>query len=440
MVHAYGRRALRLERISSYLGSVSGGEEGARISGKLNMPMSPDTILRTIKDPSPAEKTSPRVVGIDEFAFRKGLRYGTILVDMEKHEVIDLLPDRSSDTVAFWLQAHPGIEVISRDRSGAFAEAANRGAPQARQVADRWHLIKNLCEALVRLIARNFKLVKEAGQPESSKPVAESEPEVKEPEKPTKAQKQAAMRREHRLERYSEIVSHRSQGVAIREIARRVGVDRRTVRRFLRSDGFPERVPRKAVPSILDPFKAYLLERWHAGCHNGARLYREIAAKGYGGRATLVRQFLSALRQKRKPLPEGERKPSRVPSVRQVAFLLTKEDPEEHQKIYLARLFELNPNLERASLLAKQFIGMVKARQPERLTEWIERADQSGISDLKSFAAGLRKDREAVEAAMTLEWSNGQVEGQINRLKAIKRQMYGRAKFGLLRKRVLFAA
>lgn len=440
VVRPYGRQTIRLERVLRYIGFVSGGEEGARISRELNAPVSADAMIRGIRAPKPRRMSAPRVLGIDEFAFRKGYRYGTILVDLERRDVIELLPDRNPDTVALWLKGQPQIEIISRDRSNSFTEAANRGAPHASQVADRWHLVKNIGEALTRLVYRNSKLLREATQSEQTAPVVvESESKADElPADLSKAQKQAGERRERRLDRYNEIIRLRAAGAKIREIARRVGVDVRTVRRFLRADGFPERAKRKAMASVLDPFKPYLMQRWEEGCHNAAKLCREITEKGFTGRMATVRQFLARLRKSRKKdIPNTPRQSPAIRSVRQVAFLLTEEKLDERERTYLDRLFQLCPQMERASSLAKEFSRMVRGQRADRLDSWLGEAQESDIPDLATFAKGLGQDIKAVKAALSSEWSNGQVEGQVNRLKTIKRQMYGRANFDLLRQRVL---
>lgn len=445
VVHPYGRKTLRLEQVFIHIGFVFGGEEGTRTSRRLNILVSADSILRRIRRNGSTSQRGARVVGVDEFAFRKGHRYGTILVDLEKRKPVDLLPNRDADTVARWLHAHPEIEVISRDRSGTFRQAANLGAPQARQVVDRWHLLKNMGETLVRVIDGNSKAVKEASEPKDASPVTADMPiEVQDAsmaKRPlSKAAEGKAGRRERRLERYNAVMQLHREGVGIREIVRRLGISRGTVRRFLRVDELPDRAPRRSA--MLDPYRSYLLGRWNSGCHNAAQLWREVVERGYRGSAGMIRKFVAELR------PAGTtsatapgRKSCSVPSPRQVARLLSKdkESFDTEQRVYVDRLVHLSPELLRASDLVKRFIGIVKDRDADQLGAWLKDMQDSNVTELEAFASGLRQDRDAVEAALRMEWSNGQVEGQVNRLKVIKRQMYGRGNFDLLRYRVLHA-
>jgi transposase len=445
VVQPYGRKTLRLEQVFIHLGFVSGGEEGARTSRRLNILISADSILRRIRRNGSAPQGGSRVVGIDEFAFRKGHRYGTILVDLEKRKPVDLLPNRDAETVARWLHAHPEIEIISRDRSGTFKQAANLGAPQARQVVDRWHLLKNMGETLARVVENNSKAVKEASELEDASPVAVAAP-VKEQDASmakrllNKKAEDKAGRRERRLGRYDAVMQLHQEGVGIREIVRRLGISRGTVRRFLMAEEFPEIAPRGST--LLDPYRSYLLGRWNSGCLNATQLWREIVEKGYGGGAGMIRKFIAKLKPTgKKSVTAPERKPSGAPSPRQVVRILSKDVKflDVEQQEYVNRLAQLSPELLRASDLVKRFIGIVKDRDADQLDEWLKDMEGSNIKELKAFASGLYQDRDAVEAALQMEWSNGQVEGHVNRLKAIKRQMYGRGNFDLLRHRVLHA-
>jgi transposase len=385
------------------------------------------------------------VVGIDEFAFRKGHRYGAILVDLEKRKPVDLLPNRDADTVARWLRAHPEIEIISRDRSGTYKQAANLGAPQARQVIDRWHLLKNMGETLVRVIDSNSKAVKEASELEDASPaiadVPVEEQDASMAKRPlSKAAESRAVRRERRLDRYNAVMELHRQGVGIREIVRRFGISRGTVRRFLRTDELPERAPRRSA--MLDPYRSYLLGRWNSGCGNAAQLWREVVERGYGGSAGMIRKFVAELRPAgtRSATAPG-RKSGSVPSPRQVARLLSKDEEslDAEQQECVDRLVYLSPELLRASDLVKRFIGIVKDRDADQLDGWLKDMEDSNVTELEAFASGLYQDRDAVEVALRMEWSNGPVEGHVNRLKVIKRQMYGRGNFDLFRHRVLHA-
>ena len=482
VVKCFARRTERLAEVQRQLALALGGEAGARCAMKLAMPVRADTLLRLTDHVESIKGTPPRVVGIDDWAWKKGRSYGTILVDLEQQCVIDLLPDRSADTLTAWLQAHPGIEVISRDRGGTYADGARRGAPDAVQVADRWHLLANLREALERLLTRNHVVLptmmrQETGSQESTAPLtdaipkaqgnatsttdrttsAESDQSDTQPtatEPPAVKLSKEQLRRKHcherRLSRYEEVVRLHDQGVSKRKIADQVGIDQKTVQRYLRRGGFPEIAQRRRIPSILDRFEPYLRQRWEGGCHNGFKLFREIRTQGYTGSRTLVSLRIARWRQEdaRTSGPHLESTPRRSSAERptrqrrlspsEAAWLLVKPEANlttEEQEA-LSTLQKANAEIETAYTLAQNFVHMVSERTVEALADWIERAATSCIVELSNFAGGLRRDLAAVTAALTLPWSNGQVEGQINRLKLIKRTT-GRASFRLLRHRVL---
>jgi transposase len=380
---------------------------------------------------------------------------------------VDLLPDRTAETLAAWLRRHPGVEIISRDRAGAYADAATQGAPGAVQVADRWHLLSNMRETIQRLLDRHHKLLPilstpqaKAGQNEtrSSPNTFECAPKVVaagsdvQPQL-TKVERIRQERRARRLDRFTEVVTLRRRGVSIRAISERFGVDRRTVRRYVAADVFPEIAKRRPRPSILDPWKPYLRQRWDEGCHNGSRLYREIKMQGYQGSRTLLSAWLATHRKTALPSTQATRgtgedyrtlqtataRSERQLSAKQVAWLVVKQPTAltvEEQEA-LAKMCQASAELEQAYSLAQTFGQLVREHKHQEFDHWIESAKATGIRELKGFAAGLLRDQAAVVAALSLPWSNGQVEGHVHRLKLIKRQMYGRASFDLLRRRVL---
>ena len=456
----WARRTERLTLLLRHLAYALGGEPGAQLAGRLGMDISPDTLLRLVRQPRVRKGAGPRVLGVDDFAFRKGRRYGTILVDLETGEPVDLLPDRDADSLARWLQEHPGVEFISRDRGGSYAEGARKGAPAAQQVADRWHLLKNLTDALEAALAAEQQAFREAATaapPDAASGAATAPDEAPQatsrergPEAPgeprTQAARASAARRERRLGRYEEVLRLHEQGYTQSAISARLGLCRKTVRRYLEGDAFPEQKQRRVAPGQLGPFLPYLQRRWQEGCHNATQLWRELQEQVYRGGRTSVRSALSAWRAK---LPSEERRTSgrpgstssrpQVPAPRAVVWSLLRP-PEEHaeeESRFMQRLFQLRPELAAARELVLEFFRFTRCRDATALEAWVTRAEASGVAALKSFCGGLRRDWDAVVAGLTLEWSNGPVEGQINRLKAIKRQMYGRASFSLLRARVL---
>jgi transposase len=444
-IRAYARRTKRLEATVELLGFAVGGEAGARLLTKLGMAGSPTTVLRMLRGANIPDRPTPRVLGVDDWAWCKGRSYGAILCDLEQHQVVDLLPNRLAETFAAWLRRHPGVEVISRDRASGFAEGARAGAPQAIQVADRWHLLRNLAETLELLVRHHHsqrkpeaKVDKHQWQDDhASVPQARLTP----------AQQR---RREQRQACYLQVHALYEQSWSLQAIAHEVGIDRGTVAYFVRHQAYPEYKPshrRRSRGGQLDTYLPYLHERWNAGCHNGMKLWRELRERGYTGSASSVRPYIALLRQAPgQPLSQGSPFEKRIHvshrSPQQVAWLVLR--PVEHltdkEQTELALFCQEHAEVSPAILLAQSFASMVRDRSAEALDDWVTEAQASPFSELRTFATGVARDKAAVTAAMTRAESNGQVEGHITRLKLIKRQMYGRAKFDLLRQRVLHAA
>ncbi len=464
------RRTLRLGAEQRRLGLDLGGEPGARLACRQGMRVSPDTLLRLARSEPPQSRLPPRLLGVDDFALRKGHVYGTILVDLERHQVVDLLPDRSAASLSHWLMDHPGVEVISRDRSGEYAEGASRGAPEAVQVADRFHLVQNLRDVLQAVLERHQAVLQTAQVPAAPavptpEPAAAGAPEGTQepvPEPPvsaakptlTRYQQLGTQRRERRQVRYERVRDLQAQGQGIREIARRMGLSRQTVRTFLRADVFPERADRRCGVSKLDPFVAYLRARLEAGETNGSALWRELRDHhAFTGSQPLVRKWVarhrhlipstlvkSAPRQARPAAtPPAAPAPPRRRSARQFAWLLIRPvaELEAEEQALVERVLVASPAVQMAYTLGLAFLRMVRQRDVEGFDVWLQQAHNSAIPEVQRFAVGLERDGAAVRAALTLPHSNGQVEGQVNRLKLIKRLAYGRAKFDLLRQRVL---
>ncbi len=437
----YGRQTSRLAETIRMIGYVLGGEAGARLSERLGMQTSPDTVLRKLKSEPSAPVQGARAVGVDDWAWSKGQRYGTILVDLETHAPIDLLPDRSADSVAVWLQAHPGAEVISRDRAGLYADGATRGAPQAIQVADRFHLLCNLTSAVQRVLEQKRAALATAivpVNPEPAPPLADSTPTAK-----TRPEQVSEERRQCRVERYNEVVELYRKGMSQQEIGRTLHMGRKTIRRFLRAGQFPERAKPHRRPPGVSHFQEFLLRRWAEGCHNATELWHEIQAQGYtGGRSTMTR-FVATLRTQgtkyfRQTVAPRQPK-TKPPSPRQAAMLLARRPeklkPAEQQ--LLAKLNECCPEVPILYELTQGFATVFRSKQIDSLQNWLADAYRTGLPEINRFCDGLLRDEAAITAAVVLPWSNGQVEGQIHRLKLVKRQMYGRANFNLLRTRVL---
>jgi transposase len=291
----YARRTIRLKEVLERLALALGGEQSSRLTAVLQMRCSPDTLLRLLRRLPDEPFEPPRVVSLDDWAWRRGHRYGTLICDLERHRRLDLLPDREAASVAAWLKRYPSIEIISRDRSDTYATAARLGAPQALQVADRWHLLKNLSEALQRCFSRHLSTHRK----QQLKELLEDPPVLQSKRTPylSPLQEQTAqLHRAERLARYEQAVALRKQGLSHQAIAERVGVGHSTVQRWIEAGTFPER-NRREQASQLDLYLPFIRERWEAGCHNMARIYRELGTKGYKGSYESVRNVIITLRQ-----------------------------------------------------------------------------------------------------------------------------------------------
>ncbi|MDP9372946.1 MAG: ISL3 family transposase, partial [Chloroflexota bacterium] len=376
--------------------------------------------------------------------------------DLERRRVVDLLPDRSAEGLARWLRAHPGVEVVARDRAGAYADGIRQGAPQALQVADRWHLAKNLGDAIEELLDRHRQQVRQLPPPavpdqrQAPQEAPQQAPPALRRRGGTRLERTQQERRAARAARYQQVVALRERGETVRAIARTAGVSIRTVQRFITAGRFPERQVRRRSPSPLDPYLPYLDQQWAAGRRRGTVLWRELSAQGYTGARSTVYTYLARLRRQEArareapgiaPAPATPVGTQRV-SPRQVTwlFLRPEADLDPGERHFLGALHERCADTATAYQLAQHFLRLLRERQRDGLEPWLAEAEGSGVPELRRFAAGLRRDQPAVEAGLAEAWSNGQTEGQVLRLKLVRRTMYGRGKLDLLRQRVLRAA
>jgi len=445
----WARRTQRLAAQLTEIGLKAGGEGGAKLSQTLHCDVSQNTLLSLIYRQSIPAVSTPKTLGVDDFAFRRGQRYGTILVDLDKHQPIALLPDREAETLAQWLQNHPGVEVLSRDRAQAYKQGMTKGAPEAIQVADRFHLLKNLAESLEQVFREHMPASPpiEASSSPTLDPSTVLPPEI---EKADFEHAQAVRRA--RLARYQQVWNLHRAGWQQKAIAQQLGIGERTVAQYLKSPTFPERLERKdRGHSLLDPYQAKLLNHWNQGCRDARQLYQMLQQEGCRASYSTVARYVRRLRQAQglkkrqrrisQPLP-----PLRVASppltARKATWIVLRrpENCKSEELEQLEQLLTRSPTLTIAVHLTQQFIEMVRARLPDQLDIWLSDATTSSLSAFARFAQGIREDYEAVKAALTLPWSNGQVEGQINRLKTLKRQMYGRASFDLLNQRFVLAS
>jgi transposase len=451
--------ARRTERLLAWLAQIAvalGGAAGVQLSRGLGMPVSRRTLLRVLRRLPFPSFASPTILGVDDFAMRKRRAYGTVLIDLERHQPVALLPDRTAETLAHWLQEHPGVEVIARDRSSAYADGAHQGAPAAIQVADRFHLLQNLREALDQVFTMHGKALDAVNDLVRQQPMALPDGTVAvpvpPPDTPRPVQQRAAQRQARRQTIYEQVWTFHRQGWTSRAIAQQVGISLRTVQRDLQTATFPGRKRRSDCgQSLLDPYKVTLLERWNAGCHTAMRLFRELRQRGYGGSYGLVAAYVRRVRQAqglapgqrraRQPLPVVAESPYQSLTPRRATWLVLRREEQRtnHETQQLAQLRAQHAEVDEAITLAQDFATLVRQRQPTQLDPWLKRATTSTLEALRRFAKGLYEDYDAVKAGVTLPWSTGPVEGHINRLKMLKRQMFGRARLDLLSRRFVRA-
>ena len=437
LTSAYARRTTRLTTLLSTWGLTLGGKTTTQIGHPLGIRSSRDTVLRIVRRTSLPEQETPRILGVDDWAFRRGISYGTLLVDLERGQPIEMLADRQASTLATWLKQHPCILAISRDRAGEYALGAKQGALEALQIADRFHLTKNLSEVAERILAHHRQALRSIrfvpASATSSSPLA------------VRYLRPARERRKHEVQqarqaRAEQIQSLVAQGMTQQTIARLLHLNRKTVALSAHTQTV-SLVSRPARAGILAPFTRYLSARWHDGERNGVGLYREIAAQGYTGSRMTVERFLLGLRalEQQGHLPAVLAATVEMTPHRAIGLLLKRaENRTEEEARALLQVSQVDAALAQTQRLMQQFLKMLRERHGEELDAWLEAAMHSGIPEWRAFARKLRQDHAAVWAGLTLKWNNGPVEGHINRLKFLKRSMYGRAKFDLLRLRVLY--
>ena len=448
------RKTTRLTGRLTAVGLALGGAAGMRLGRKLGLGTSRNTLLRLVRRAPLPDLATPSALGVDDWAQRKRHTYGTVLVDLDQHRPVALLPGREADTLATWLREHPGVAVIARDRAGAYAKGARNGAPGAIQVADRFHLLQNLAETLEVVFTAHSKDLRAAEQAQREA-VAAARGTVSIPlSKPqAKAGVLAVARREPRLAAHEQVWKLRGQGYSGQAIARHLGISRSTVFRHLRSEAFAERKGRRdAGHSLLDPWQDVVLEHWNSDRRHGRELFRTLQDDGYRGSYPTLARYLQRLRAAcgialtRKPAkqlrPVLVAAPRRVLTSRTTAWLVLRrvEKRSADDRALLADLRQHAPELNEAIGLAEEFTGLIREHAPDRLDPWLQRARDSTVRQLQSFANRLMGDYAAVRAGVALAWSNGPTEGQVNRLKTLKRQMYGRANLDLLSQRFLLAA
>ena len=428
--------------IVDLIGHSMGGRPAEYLMRRIGMPVSDDTILRQIKRRATISSQDPniRIVGIDDWSWRRSTRYGTIIVDLERRAVVDVLDDRSVESAKAWLQERPSIEVVSRDRCGLYAQAAREGAPQAQQVADRFHLVQNLRAAIKEQMSLNGHA--------NVRPILSEDAIAS-----TTAQHRRARlaHRQSRQEIFEMLHALRQQGLTYSEIARRTGYERRSVTKWLTSNAPKDRNRAALNPTSPLYFEAFLAECWKDGNRLGRHLLHDLRNRGYTGSRSNLERLLKVWREAEHVRPhatppevkvlEPVRDPDtgHVISSDVVAALCIKPRSllTTCQSRKVEALKQGSEAFREMRALAMRFNGLLRSRNPDALDEWIDHAIDTELTAIMRFASVLRRDIDAVKNAIELPWSNGQAEGQINRLKTLKRAMYGRAGQELMRARML---
>jgi transposase len=436
------RRTPPLARTLTSIALALAGRAGARLAGALDLTAGRSSMLRlVIAQPDP-ETGTITILGVDDFAFRRGRDYATILVNVETGKPVDVLRDREADTLADWLKDHPGTAVICRDRAGAYADGARQGAPGAIQVADRWHIWRNLCEHTEKAAARHRSCLQEPG-PGPGQQEADQEQAAADLEQAAIAA--AAERAEEPAlavrtrQRYDLVQGLKDQGKGIKPIMRETGLARDTVRRFYYAQTVDELLAKvkDGRPSILDKHKPYLHQRRNNGVTSVRQLHAELRERGYKGSYDAIRDYV-------RPFREAGAAPPAVPGppkARDLAsWILTHPgNLGDEEKVKLAQARERCPHLDSLAGHVAEFAKILTGLHGDQLGGWIAAVEADDRPDLHSFARGIKHDHDAVLNGLTMAWNSGVVEGNVNRVKMLKRQMFGRATFPILRKRILLS-
>lgn len=462
-IAARARKTGRLEDTLLAIALELGGRAGARLAEELGLLVGRDAMLGRIKTTQSGDLENLKIVGIDDFGFKRGNASGTIMVDLERHEVVDLVRGHSTELISHWLKQRPNLEVVARDRSNVCQEGIDAGAPQARQIADRWHLLHNLTQVLENFLLTKRPELKKAAMPAMPADTSEGNgaaegtqdyvpsTEVPDQRPYEHTEGPARERHERRVEQWKQIRRLHLAGAKVKDIAEWTGTSHSTVYRYRNLEEPPPRPVYKRKASVLDPWMPYLIERWNEGCHSAKKLYHEIRKQGYAHSIDTVNRLTSNLRYteeqgKRLQVPRSPKaKKGSIagasPTARNVAalFMRREEKLDKEQKEYLERLCASDGALADAHRLVQEFASMIRNLDGQKLDGWLAEAASSEAEVMRKFAAGLEKDLSAVRAGLTESWSTGPVEGFIHKVKLIKRQGYGRAGFDLLRARVLAA-
>jgi transposase len=436
LVQRYARMTDRLIQMMQAVGITTNGADGARLLSRRSIPTTGETIIRRVLE-LPLRKEGPvPVAGVDEWVWKKGARSGTILVDLQQRRIAALLAERSVETSTAWFKTHPEVDIVARDRGKLFRQAIAAGAPQAKHVVDRFPLQQHFAEALELFFGHPKQLLKKAAQQLVGKPLPAHRPDTTPPLEQERRRRHAA-----RVRRHQKIWKLFRAGYSKEAIAQRVGIASRSVYRALSHEQPPARQRRHRTHHVPDPYLAYLSDRWNQGCHSAIQLYEEVVAQRYLGSLRSIERIVGAFRpQGTKPVNRRTITLRQAPSARSAALMIVRsaEHRTQDQTAFIDQLCKTDPKVATAFTLAQAFGQLLrKLEGKRRLDQWKAAVRASGITGLVRFVDGLDDDADAVANGCSESWSNGMVEGFLNKVKGIKRSSYGQAGFPLLQRRVL---
>ena len=448
----FARRTPPLAEALAKVALALAGRPGARLAAKLAMPCCRDVLIRLIRAQPLPGAGRIEVLGVDDFAVRRGQSYNTILIDMDTHKPVDVLPDRESGTLAAWLRGHPEVQTVCRDRAGAYADGIRTGAPQAIQVADRFHLWKNLCEAAGKTVASHHHCLRAAAAAHQAVPAV---PEPLAPAPLPAAEPAAPPGRTYRLAertrtRYAAVHELLARGLSRSAVSRELNLDIQTVRRFANATCVEELLGKaEHRPTKLDAYLDLVNQRWNEGVTSAEAITAELRALGFKSDAQTVRRYLKPFRlpgasrshpdpHRRNPAPTAPA----VPKPRAISkALLTHPDHLTEDDAQIVKNATAGcVHIERLHQHVRSFAKIMAQRRGRELPAWLEAVEADDLPELRSLAAGMHRDLLAIINGLTLEHSSGAVEGNVTRVKRLKRDGYGRANFDLLRAQILIAA
>ena len=409
VLESYARKTTRLLDVLLELVHGGSAENAARIGKRMGYKVSPDALLNLQRKEHFAFPGTT-VLGVDEFSMRRGQTYSTLLVDLERHQPIDVIEGREAAPLAKWLHDHPGISVLARDRAESYASAGRTAAPNAIQVADRFHLVKNVNDALKELL-RSGRWILPAVEVGLAKESTQTGP-------PVEARVQAEQKQPSVVKAalWEEVQERKKQGQSTRAISWELRVHRETVRRYMEARSPPAYRRGLTRPTKLKQHLNYVMRRWNEGCHNARTLHRELSKRGYDGGYTQLKELVRPWRSTQPDKPAVQ---SRVP-LNQWLFLRPNHrlSSEEIQELEL--VLEANPKLALGYHLKEEFQRIIAQHDAEALDGWIAKAALSALKPFQSLAQGMVQEQDAIWNGLTRSWSTSQCEGQSCCVKLIK--------------------